>query len=238
MERPRSSALKLFVVIAALFGVTGLAAQSTEHWSCRLQQLYVEGSQEKWPVVISQMASKINADDPLRLVLASARYGYIGMLLGQKRKAEAKVAVEILAKELEALQKTHPTNTQVMSMRAGMVGYRIGISPLKAPFLGPEFGRLIDAAAALDPNCPYVLAEQANSLYFRPAMFGGDKKEALAQWKRASGVFGKQGQACNWYAVHVRVMMVKGYEAVGDEATAKQLKAALKKEFPEMGWLR
>jgi len=238
MERSRSSGLKMVVLLVTLFWVSGTRAQSAEDWSCRLQQLYAEGSQEKWPLVMREMSLKKQTDHRLRLVLSSARYGYIGMLLGQKRKQEAKAEVELLERELEALQKILPTNTQVMSMRAGLVGYRIGISPLRAPFLGPEFGRLIDAASALDPDCPYVLTEQANSLFFRPSMFGGDKIEALKQWQKASGLFAKQGQACNWYALHVRVMMVKGYETLGDEAAAKQQKAALAKEFPMMGWVK
>lgn len=238
MERPRNTPLKRAILAALLFSVLTLTAQTSEEWSCRLQQLYTQGLQEKWPEAIGQMALVHERDVEQKMLLASARYGYIGMLLAKKQKTEAKKVLTILEEELEALQKQFPTNTRVMSMRAGLVGYRIAINPLKAPFLGPESGRLLHTAAALNSNCPYVLAEQGNSLFFRPALFGGDKKKALVHWQKASQIFARQGNTCNWFAVHVRVMIAKAYETLGDDDTAKQQKETLKKEFPMMRWVK
>lgn len=238
MERSRNTPAITTLLIAFLLGSLTFKAQTTQTWSCSLQQLYTQGLQEKWPELISQMALVKESDVELKMLLASARYGYVGMLLGKKQKSQAAKEMKILAMELDILQKQHPANTRVMSMRAGLVGYRIAINPLKAPFLGPESGRLLDAAAALNPNCPYVLTEQGNSLYFRPALFGGDKNKALDLWQKASQIFARQGNTCNWYAVHVRVMVVKAYETLGDDDAAKQQKEALIKEFPMMGWVQ
>lgn len=238
MERSRNSSAKRNLLMLLLLISQAINAQTAEIWSCRLQQLYTQGLQEKWPELISQMALVKERDVDLEMILASARYGYIGMLLGRKQKTEAKKELTILTKELEVLQKQYPTSTRVMSMRAGLVGYSIAINPLKAPFLGPESGRLLDASAALNPNCPYVLTEQGNSLFFRPALFGGDKNKALDLWQKASQIFARQGNTCNWYAVHVRVMVVKALRDLGLNSEAETQAAALKQEFVEMEWLK
>lgn len=55
--------------------------------------------------------------------------------------------------------------------------------PWKLPFYGTRHDRLLRRALALDPEDPYVLLVEGQSLLFRPAVFGGDAEAALKRFE-------------------------------------------------------
>lgn len=63
---------------------------------------------------------------------------------------------------------------------SGLWGYRTGEAGFPSVITyGRRSSRLLDQAEALDPEAPFVLLVKAQSLLFRPAIFGGDKEQAL-----------------------------------------------------------
>lgn len=71
------------------------------------------------------------------------------------------------------------------ALLAALWGYRTAEAPpWKLPVYGARSSRLLDRALALDPNEPYALLVEGQSLLFRPGIFGGDAEEALKRFER------------------------------------------------------
>lgn len=128
--------------------------------------------------------------------------------------------------EDEAYLKDLPTELENPTARdlallSGLWGYRVMTSSvLNIPKHGLRANKLLDEAKALDPDEPFVLLIEGQSLLFRPGIFGGDKKTALLRFQRLHDVLKKakddsisqmEADLWVWYAL-------KKLEA--DEATA------------------
>lgn len=83
-----------------------------------------------------------------------------------------------------------PANPSTRSARelaliAALWAFRTADAP---PWMLPTYGRrserILNTAAALDSDEPYVLLVQGQSLYYKPALFGGDINEARDVFKR------------------------------------------------------
>jgi len=78
----------------------------------------------------------------------------------------------------------HPT-ARDLALLSGLWGYRVMTgSVLNVPQNGLRASKLMDEAKTLDPDEPFVLLIEGQSLLFRPAIFGGDKRAALLRFQR------------------------------------------------------
>jgi hypothetical protein len=75
------------------------------------------------------------------------------------------------------------------ALLAALWGYRTAQAPpWKTPIYGARSGRLLDRARALDPDEPYLLLVEGQSLLYRPGIFGGSAEGALATFERLRAV--------------------------------------------------
>lgn len=76
-----------------------------------------------------------------------------------------------------------------LALLAGLWGYRAARAPLHlAMKYGLRSDRLLKAAAARDPDEPFLLLVEGQSLLFRPAIAGGDARAALVRFQRLRAV--------------------------------------------------
>lgn len=72
-----------------------------------------------------------------------------------------------------------------LALLAALWGYRLhNASVLQMPRWGTRSHRLLEAAKAIAPDDPFVLLIEGQSLLFRPAIFGGDAREAVARFRK------------------------------------------------------
>ncbi|GAB5519229.1 MAG: hypothetical protein RhofKO_14800 [Rhodothermales bacterium] len=73
---------------------------------------------------------------------------------------------------------------QTLALISGLWGYRAARGSI---FTLPKYGRrstnFLERAKEHDPNDPFVLLVEGQSLLFRPGIVGGDKEEALERFK-------------------------------------------------------
>ncbi|MDX1532195.1 MAG: hypothetical protein R3362_11765, partial [Rhodothermales bacterium] len=75
------------------------------------------------------------------------------------------------------------------ALLSALWGFRISEAPpWKVPTYGRRSSALLERARALDPDDPYVLLVEGQSLLFRPALFGGDPEAALDRFERLGAV--------------------------------------------------
>ena len=239
MERSEHRFRLRIIVLLLLLSKVSFGQMNGEQLSCRLLEDYITGNKADWEAVLrdNSLDSVHSISD--QLVYTRARYGLIGILLEAKRKTDASRQIEILEQQLQALLKQNPTHPELMSMYAGLNGFKISLQPFKAPIYGRIYNNRMDEIKGANLNNPYVLFERGNSLFYRPAIFGGDKKEAIKLWEEADRQFEADSKGnCNWYALHLKVMLIKGYEEIGETRKALILKTTVRVRYPKMEWLR
>lgn len=115
------------------------------------------------------------------------------------------------------------TSARELAFLSALWGYRIlGMPPWKMVEYGRRSERFLQRAKALNANDPFVLLVEGQALLFKPALFGGDKKQALARFRQLESVLKARGDP------NVGVL----------EARVWQYVALLKMEDPEAERLR
>jgi hypothetical protein len=99
----------------------------------------------------------------------------MGYLLGKKENSKVRSLLDETEKLLEEWLKKRPGNSRLLGIKAGLVGFRIGLSPMRAPFLGQRNLDAYEEAIKNNPSEPMGWLEKGNSMFHRPSMFGGDK---------------------------------------------------------------
>lgn len=76
-----------------------------------------------------------------------------------------------------------------LALLSGLWGYRVmTTSVLNVPKYGLRAARLIEAARLLDPDDPFVLLIEGQTLLFSPPLMGRDREGALARFRRLCDV--------------------------------------------------
>ena len=90
---------------------------------------------------------------------------------------------------LEKMLKMDKENVEGSALLGSMVGWKAGLKPMQAMFLGPRSTRLLAAAEEADPTNPRVVLYKAISDFNTPKQFGGDKDRAIAGFQEAARLF-------------------------------------------------
>jgi len=79
-----------------------------------------------------------------------------------------------------------PKMADAWALLAGCYGQMMGLHPMRGMYLGPKSSNAMDTAKRLAPKNPRVWIISGTQEYFTPSLFGGDKKQALTQFKKAA----------------------------------------------------
>ena len=90
---------------------------------------------------------------------------------------------------LEKMLKADKDNVEGTALMGSMVGWKAGLKPMRAMFLGPRSTRMLAEAQEAAPENPRVVLFKAISDYNTPKQFGGDKDRALAGFNKAAELF-------------------------------------------------
>lgn len=90
---------------------------------------------------------------------------------------------------LDKMLKVDKENVEGIALMGSMVGWKAGLKPMQAMFLGPRSTRMLSKAQEADPENPRVALFKAISDYNTPKQFGGDKERAMAGFEKAVGLF-------------------------------------------------
>ena len=215
---------RFYILIAAIaMPTTTLDAQTdlkTETYTA-----YILNDVKRWENLTRRCEQQTDTTDIASLMsLVHCYYGYTMMLVEQKQhdaverniaRAERYIAI-VLAKE--------PNNAEAIDYSGVFTSYAVSLNRLKAPTLGKRSRRLIDRALSIDSNNPRILFDKGNSLFYPPAIFGGDKRQALKYYRRAIELIEQQGATSrNWIYLKLLLLEARCYQATGRHAEARKL---------------
>ncbi|HAQ21280.1 MAG TPA: hypothetical protein DCR40_18925 [Prolixibacteraceae bacterium] len=233
--------LKLLLVVLLVFPIMGATAQKKDlaWYQCAFFESYRAGNMAPWPGLIAEMERAKSTDLAWQTEMVKAMYGLVGYQIGAGTKDLARVYVNKAAAYVDKLLDDHPKNAQLHSLSGALYGYKIALAFYKAPFLGPKSLSHIERSIKLDPAEPMGYIEKGNSLLYRPAAFGGDKKEALIFYRRALKLMdARNTQKCDWQKMLLRAFILKGLYETNQDNEAQVFRFEMQKDYGPMDWIR
>jgi tetratricopeptide (TPR) repeat protein len=192
--------MKRIVLLLLILGSINSMAQN---FKPRIYNAFINGDMRIWVRILEEMedAYKVNPNVDLLEDIVETKYGLLGYLIGNDQKNKADEILDGAIKDLEILMARNDKVARYWAYKSAFIGFNIGISPYKAPFIGAKSFRYIDEAMVLDDQNPYVLIEFANGRYYAPGFAGGDKNLALKTFKRALDILESDSNKTteSWY---------------------------------------
>lgn len=224
-----------------LFLALAASAQKKDlsYYQCAFYESYRLGSMTPWAGLIAEMEKAKSTDLQWQTEIVKALYGMVGYEIGTGRKDLAKTYVERADIYLDKLLEKYPNNAQLHSLCGALYGYKISFAIYKAPFFGPKSLSHIDKSIALDAAEPMGYIEKGNSLMYRPAAFGGDKKEALVYYRKALKLMdARNKEKCNWQKMLLRAFILKALYETNQTTEANAFQSEMQKDYGSMDWIK
>lgn len=227
MERSKNWLILLFV-----FVITEVVASD---YADRIYNAFIRGDMVLWRNTMLELEQKKDKTIPLWEELISYQYGYIGYCIGVGQHQEAGIYVDKMDKILK--------NTRILqhglreSYRSAWYGFKIGLNKVKAPFLGPKSIELSKKAMNEYPDCYLGYVQMGNYLLHTPALFGGDKAQALLYFNKGLRLLAAKQPSRNWDYLNLLTLVARAKYESGDQKGAIQLLTKILQIEPKFSWV-
>lgn len=182
---------------------------------------YLGNDMKMWKNIIEKMNDENGKSNERNLELLNYEYGYIGWCLGTKNKKEAKIYIDRGEKRIELLEKTQYKLSMIYAYKSAFNGYQIALNKSKAPFYGGRSVKDAEKSIKLDANNYFAYIQLGNIDYFKPALFGGSKKNAMVFYQKAEKLMMKSDVKADWNYLSLITQIAKGYEELEDDKNAE-----------------
>ncbi len=152
---------------------------------------YVSNRMDLWKTHMDGMEKQYESDQNYEVLfdLTVAQYGYIAYCMSMEQKKKAKEYVLKAEANAKKMLKHDPKWARVHAVLGAVYGFKAAQAPYKAPFLGIRAMREISRAFDLDPEDPHIWMEKGNVDLYKPAIFGGNKHDAIHHYLKAIELF-------------------------------------------------
>lgn len=226
----------IIIIVLLLFVMNNLTASYKE----QIYKAYISNNMQVWKQTIDKMEATNNKTNDFLLEIINYQYGYIAWCLGQKNEKEADAYLKKAEQHLSSLEQKGLYTSMVNSYKSAFYGYKIGLNPLKAPFLGFKSIEYAKSAIELGPSNPFGYVQQGNIQYYMPKMFGGSKKEALVYYLKAKTLMEKDNSWVknNWNYLSLLTIIAQTYGELNDNITSKKYYETILELEPNFLWVK
>lgn len=200
---------------------------------------YLKSDKMAWKQNVAY-ANKLYQDNPTqksKFDLAITEYGLLNVTMVDQDETLFDAYVVDCESRLEDLSKSKTYGSEAKALLSGLMGYKMAYSPMKSMLLGPKSSSLLEEAMKQNPNSPIVLRQYASSMYYTPAMWGGDKKLGLKAYLKSTEKFAGTEMEKSW--MHLDNLAWTGilYQESGNKELAKQTWESALAIEPEFYWV-
>lgn len=231
MERQKYLLISLLLMI-----VTMVQASCKQ----KIFEAYVKSDMQSWKLIIDSLENTTSLDKEEQLELLNYQYGYIGWCIGNKRKKEAEQYLKKAEHTVESMLKADYLPSLMYAYKAAFIGFRIGISPYKAPFIGFDSVTFVDKALELDADNAFAYEQKGNIQYYMPSVFGGSKTEALKYYERALELFEQDSLKVkeDWNYLNILGILIQANIACDNHEKADTYCSKALAVAPEFVWVK
>jgi tetratricopeptide (TPR) repeat protein len=231
--------MRPFTIACLLLCSIGVLAQD---YQGRIYDAYVQGRMDLWKEAMDQMERQVERAYNYSLMydLTEIQYGYIAYCLSMKRKKEAEDVLSRAEKQIELLLEQKGDNPRVYSLMGAFYGFRVQMQPLRAPYYGKKSEEANKKALELGPEEPQAWMEKGNIAYYKPAIFGGSKTDAVPIYEKAVKLYEASPERTrqNWIYLNLLAGLGIAYEETGQSGKAGVLYKKLLQMEPGFKWVR
>ncbi len=205
--------IKKTIFILFCWLVSALAISQTT--AQKILHCYVYQDIVGWKAVIDSLEALPTLSAAQRLEVLNYEYGYVAWRLSDdyKDKKQAEVYLEKAYQHLHALPQTSANKALIAAYEGAFVGFQIGISPYKAPFIGLKSVSYVKEAVLADDANYFAHIQYGNVFYYMPAAFGGSRKEAIEHYVKAKKLMLLQGvHQNNWLYINLLLTLADAYK--------------------------
>ena len=233
MERKNHYLIIIFLLFAQAIAVNSDNSQ-------KIYDAYISGKMDIWKAVLLEMQQLSPKTTAYLMEEVNYQYGYIGWCIGTEKKKEAQTWMAKMEKNLDILDKKKYQPSMIAAYRGSMIGFRIGLNKMQAPFIGGKSIDFAKSAMQLDPKNPLGYMLYGNILFYTPEFFGGSKDEAMGHYQKALKNMESNPLWVekNWNYLSLLAVIATAYYEYGEQDKALfYLKKALEKE-PNFQWVK
>jgi len=237
MERAQHIARSIIVIVTLLLSTQ--FGFSQHNYRDSIYKAYSRGKMDKWFDIMEtceKNVDKNNTEEQFELI--SYYYGYTAWLIGAEKHDAAEKYIDKSEQLIESLLEESPDNSTLLAYKGAFIAFEIGISKLKAIYLGSKSMKYINKSIELDPENIQGNIEKGNSMYYRPSGFGGDKTEAIKYYiKAVDGFENKNLNVNNWMYINTMTALGQAYEATDQIEQAKLCYEKIIRIYPNFMWV-
>ncbi len=227
---------RLKYLFLIFFGLIGFIAFGQTNKS--IYQAYVNNDMSQWKKTIDKMY-KTTKTNQGKLELVNYQYGYIAWCISNDKDSEAKKYMNKAENLVEFLEKQNYNKSLLYAYKAAFVGFKIGIAPYKAPFLGSKSSSFAKQSVEFDARNALAYVQLGNISYHKPKAMGGSKTEAMGYYLKALKIMEQKNQVKqNWNYLNLLVTIVESYMDLEDYKKAEIYCHKIFDVEPEIQWVR
>ena len=229
----------IIIILFSFLGFGILEAQQSPKE--RVYQAFISDQMDDWEAVLKEMnPKKSTLTYPQLGELVNYYYGYTAWLMEEGPKNKARRYQKEAEEIVDDLMAKYPEESDWYAFKAAFIAFKIGMSPLKAPFLGAKSMENIDRAIEYGPENPQGWIEKGNALFYMPKAFGGSKEEALVAFNKAIQFMEKKPDSLhhNWIYLNVLMILGQSYDKTENPEMAKITYDKLLKIEPNFTYMR
>jgi tetratricopeptide (TPR) repeat protein len=195
---------------------------------------YVNNRMDQWKNIIDRLETIKSKSNEQLLELVNYQYGYIGYCIGFKKKDEAKKYLGLAEKNIEILEKSNYMPSDIHAYKCAFYGFKIGLNVFSAQVNGKKSLEHGEAAIRLGKDNYFAHVQYGNMQFYRPAAFGGSKKEGMEYFLKAKEMLEKNPSDLieNWNYLSLLVIIGQSYTYIDDYNSAKAVHENILKVEP------
>jgi len=174
----RTFYLLVFSFVFGVFTSYGQANYSIYH-------AYISGNMNAWKTTLDSLYGVPKKTNQEQLDLINFQYGYIAWCIDNERDSEATAYLRKAEGLLTQLEKQKINPSMLHAYTAAFVGFKIGLAPYKAPFIGPASADHANQSVLADSTNAFGYVQLGNVAFYTPQVFGGSKTEAINYYLKA-----------------------------------------------------
>ena len=225
----------LFLIFFSLFSLI-LSGQNNKS----IYQAYIDGDMVKWKETMDSLEVKEQKTSKEKLDLINYHYGYIAWCISQERTSEAKDYMDKSEEYIELLKKNNYNLSMLYAYKAAFVGFEIGISIYKAPFIGPRSLSFANQSVSYNSKNAMAYIQLGNIAFYTPKMFGGSKPEAMQHYLKAvKNMEADESQIDqNWNYLNLLATIISAYIELEQYSEAERYCIKTLAIEPDFNWIK